>query len=73
MVQRRDFTLEGVVEVGPHVDHFALFNGEMLGKMLSRYAGVEPASGEYTRLGRARITVEWLAEDGEWTEESSPT
>jgi hypothetical protein len=73
MVQRRDFTLEGVVEVGPHVDHFVLFNGEMLGKMLSRYAGLELASGEYTRLGRARITVEWLAEDVEWTEEASPT
>jgi hypothetical protein len=34
--------------------------------------GERPESGEYTRLGRARITVEWL-EDDEATEEASPT
>jgi hypothetical protein len=34
--------------------------------------GERPESGEYTRLGRARITVEWL-EDDEATEEATPT
>jgi hypothetical protein len=69
---RRDFVAVGQIEVGPGAEYFAFFDGEMLGKVLSRHAGVEPTSGEYTKLGRARITVEWL-EDGEWTEEASPT
>lgn len=72
MEQRRDFSEEGVVEVGPRADYFAFLDGEQLGKLLSHYAGVTPVSGEYTRLGRARITVEWL-EDDEATEEASPT
>jgi len=69
---RRDFVAEGIIEVGPRADFFALLDGEMLGKVLSQHAGIKPQRGEYTRLGRARITVEWL-EDDEATEEASPT
>jgi hypothetical protein len=59
------------VEVGPRADFFAFVDGEQLGKLLSHYAGVPPVSGEYTPLGRARITVEWLGD--EVTEEASRT
>ena len=62
MEQRRDFSVEGLVEVGPRADYFAFLDGEQLGKVLTQRSGVEPVSGEYTRLGRARITVEWLEE-----------
>jgi hypothetical protein len=40
--------------------------------LLSQHPGVELKQGEYTRLGRVYITVEWL-EDDELTEEASPT
>jgi hypothetical protein len=72
MEQKRDFSLEGVVEVGPRADFFLFLDGEQMGQLFSQYAGIRPVSGEYTRLGRARITVEWL-EDDEATEEASPT
>jgi hypothetical protein len=60
---RRDFVVEGVIEIGPRADYFAFIDGEFLGRLLSHYAGVKPKDGEYTRLGRARITVEWLEDD----------
>ncbi len=69
--KRRDFVEEGVVEVGPRADHFLFLDGDFLGRVFTRYSGVEPKVGEYTRLGKARITVEWL-EDGEATEEPFP-
>jgi len=69
---RRDFVEEGVVEIGPRADHFVFLDGDFLGRVFARYAGMEPKVGEYTRLGRARITVEWL-EDDEATEENLPT
>ena len=72
MEQRRDFTIEGLIEVGPQADFFAFLDGEQLGKLLSQRSGITPMPGEYTPLGRARITVEWL-EDDEATEEASPT
>lgn len=72
MEQKRDFSMEGVVEVGPRADYFVFLDGEQLGKLLSQHSGVRPVVGEYTRLGRARITVEWL-EDDESSEEASPT
>jgi hypothetical protein len=56
--QRRDSSVEGVVEVGPRADYFMFLDGEQLGKVFSQRSGVRPESGEYTRLGRARITVE---------------
>jgi hypothetical protein len=68
---RRDFVVEGLLEVGPRGDYFAFLDGDFLGRILSQHAGVEPKEGEYTRLGRARITVEWL--EDETTEEGSPT
>ncbi len=72
MGQKRDFSIEGVVEVGPRADYFAFIDGDYLGRVLSEHAGVESKHGEYTKLGRARITIEWL-EDDEATEEASPT
>jgi hypothetical protein len=72
MELRRDFSTEGVVEIGPRADYFLFLDGEQMGRVFSHQAGVQPVPGEYTRLGRARITVEWL-EDDEATEEASPT
>ncbi len=72
MEQRRDFSVEGVVEVGPRADYFVFLDGKQLGKIFSQRLGERPESGECTRPGRARITVEWL-EDDEATEEASPT
>ena len=69
---RKDFVVEGLIEVGPGADYFAFVDGHFLGRMLAQHAGVESAPNEYARLGRARITVEWL-EDDEATEEASPT
>jgi len=68
---RRDFKDEGVLEIGPRADFFIFFDGEYLGRILSDRAGIEPKAGEYTRLGRARITVEWLEDDA--TREASST
>jgi hypothetical protein len=70
--QRRDFCVEGVVEIGSRADYFVFLDGEQLGKIFSQRLGERPESGEYTRLGRARITVEWL-EDDEASEEATPT
>ncbi len=70
--ERRDFVAEGLLEIGPRADFFLFFDGDFLGSMLTQYAGVEPKpKGEYTRLGRARVTVEWQQDD-EATEEASP-
>ncbi len=63
---------EGLIEVGLRDDFFAFVDGEMFGKLLSEHAGVQSVVGEYTPLGRARVTVEWLEGD-ELTEEASPT
>ena len=71
--ERRDFVAEGLLEIGPRADFFLFLDGDFLGRMRTQYAGVEPKpKGEYTRLGRARVTVEWL-EDDEAAEEASPT
>lgn len=69
---RRDFVKEGTVEVGPRADYFIFLDGDFLGKAFTHHAGIEQKAGEYTRLGRARITVEWL-EDEEDAEENLPT
>lgn len=58
MEQKHDFSMEGLIEVGPRADFFVFMNGEQLGKLLSQPSGIEPIVGEYTKLGRARITVE---------------
>jgi hypothetical protein len=60
-----------VVKVA-RADYFIFFDGDYLGRVLAQHIGVESVPGVYTRLGRARITVEWL-EDGETTEEASLT
>ncbi len=61
--KRRDFSVEGLVEVGPRADYFLFLDGNFLGRAFTQHAGVElKPPGEYTRLGRARITVEWLEE-----------
>ncbi len=72
MKQKRDFSIEGLVELGPRADYFAFLDGEFIGRLLTQHAGVEPKEGEYTRLGRVRLTVEWLEED-KATEEAPPT
>jgi hypothetical protein len=66
------FSVEGEVQIGPRADYFLFLDGEEIGKVFSHHAGIGPKQGEYTRLGRARIIVEWL-EDDEATEEASPT
>ena len=64
MGQRRDdFVAEGLVELGPRKDFFVFVDGEMFGQMLARHSEADPKAGEYTPLGRARITVEWLEEE----------
>ncbi len=70
-MERRDFEAEGLLEIGPRADFFIFFDGDFLGRLLSQHAGVEPIAGEYTRLGKARVTVEWLEDDA--TEEAPPT
>jgi hypothetical protein len=68
---RKDFVTEGLIEVGPRANFFTFVDGEFLGRMLCHYAGVGPKENEYTRLGRARITVEWLEDEA--VGDSSPT
>ena len=70
MGQRRDFSVEGIVEVGPQADFFMFLDGEQIGKLFSQRSGVETNPYEYTRLGRVQITAEWL-EDDEATQEVS--
>lgn len=65
----RDFVVEGMIEVGPRHSYFAFVDGEFFGGLLCQNAGVRPKENEYTKLGRARITVEWLLD--EETEEAS--
>ncbi len=60
---RRDFQVEGLIEVGPRGSYFAFVDGEFFGRILSHYAGIKAREGEYTKLGRARISVEWLEGD----------
>lgn len=62
-VERANFVVEGTVEVGPRADFFVFMDGDFLGRLLMQHVGAEPEGGEYTRLGRARITVEWLEEN----------
>ncbi len=61
--ERDDFVAEGLVELGPRKDFFAFVDGEMFGRLLAQHSGVDPKANEYTPLGRARITVEWLEEE----------
>jgi hypothetical protein len=46
MEQRRDFSLEGVVEVGPRADYFVFLDGEQLGKVFSPRLGAKLGPGE---------------------------
>lgn len=73
-LERKNIVAEGLLEIGPRADFFLFFDGDFLGRLLTKSAGVEPnPKGEYTRLGRARITVEWLEDDEAVEEDSSPT
>jgi hypothetical protein len=71
-VKRGEFVAEGLLELGPRTHYFLFFEGDFLWRVLAQHIGVESIDGEYTRLGRARITAEWI-EDDELTEEASPT
>jgi hypothetical protein len=44
--QRRDFSVEGVVEIGSRADYFVFLDGEQLGKIFSHawVRGRNPAS-----------------------------
>ncbi len=70
--ERKDSVAERLLGVGSRSDFFLFFDGDFLGRVLTRYSGLEPKpKREYTRLGLARVTVEWL-EDDETVEEASP-
>jgi hypothetical protein len=67
---RKDFVVEGLVEVGPRSDFLLFVDAEQIGYLFLQHSGTERKENEYTLLGRARVSVEWL-EDGA-TEEASP-
>ncbi len=69
---RKNFVVEGLVEVGPRTDFLLFVDAEQIGYLFLQHSGVVPEENEYTPLGRARVSVEWL-EDDEWSEETSPT
>jgi hypothetical protein len=69
---RKNFVVEGLVEVGPRSDLLLFVDAEQIGYLFLQHSGVVPEENEYTPLGRARVSVEWL-EDDEWSEETSPT
>jgi hypothetical protein len=69
---RKNFVVEGLVEVGPRSDFLLFVDAEQIGYLFLQHSGVVPEENEYTPLGRARVSVEWL-EDDEWSEETSPT
>ncbi len=49
--QRRDFSVEGIVEVGPQADFFMFLDGEQIGKLFSQHSGVETNPYETPGLG----------------------
>jgi hypothetical protein len=69
---RKNFVVEGLVEVGPRSDFLLFVDAEQIGYLFLQHSGVVPEENEYTPLGRARVSVEWL-EDDEWSEETYPT
>ncbi len=69
---RKNFVVEGLVEVGPRSDFLLFVDAEQIGYLFLQHSGVVPEENEYTPLGRARVSVEWL-EDDERSEETSPT
>lgn len=69
---RKNFVVEGLVEVGPRTDFLLFVDAEQIGYLFLQHSGIVPEENEYTPLGRARVSVEWL-EDDEWSEETSPT
>ena len=69
---RKDFVVEGLVEVGPRADFLLFVDGERIGYLFLQHSGAKPKEHEYTALGRARVSVQWL-EDDKATEEASPT
>ena len=69
---RKDFVVEGLVEVGPRADFLLFVDGERMGYLFLQHSGAEPKEHDYTPLGRARVSVQWL-EDDKATEGASPT
>ena len=69
---RKNFVVEGLVEVGPRSDFLLFVDAEQIGYLFLQHSGVVPEENEYTPLGWARVSVEWL-EDDEWSEETYPT
>lgn len=69
---RKNFVVEGLVEIGPRTDFLLFVDAEQIGYLFLQHSGEKPKQNEYTPLGRARVSVEWL-EDDERNEEASPT
>jgi hypothetical protein len=68
---RKDFVVEGLVEVGPRTDYLLFVDAEQIGYLFLQHSGTERKENEYTPLGRARVSVEWLEDEA--TEEVSST
>jgi hypothetical protein len=66
---RKDFVVEGLVEVGPRTDYLLFVDAEQIGYLFLQHSGTERKENEYTPLGRARVSVEWLEDEA--TEEVS--
>ncbi len=60
---RKDFVVEGLVEVGPRTDYLLFVDGEQIGYLFLQHSGTEPKQNDYTPLGRARVRVEWLEDE----------
>lgn len=71
-MERGKFVVEGQMQVGPSKQFFLFLDGEHLGQLLLRHRQLAEEQGD-TKLGRVRITVEWLEDDELLTEEASPT
>ncbi len=70
-MRRKDFVVEGLVEVGPRTDYLLFVDAEQIGYLFLQHSGTERKENEYTPLGRARVSVEWLEDEA--TEEASST
>lgn len=71
-MERGKFVVEGSMEVGPHKQFFIFLDGEHLGQLVMRHRRLVEEQGN-TKLGRVRVTMEWLEDDELLTEEASPT
>jgi hypothetical protein len=69
-MEQGKFVVEGDMQIGPQKQFFIFLDGEHLGQLVLRHRRIAEERGD-TKVGRVRVTVEWL--DDEFTEEASPT